>query len=300
MPASPTAIADIAVVMVTFNSRDDIAAALPALQSSLSGLHSRIIVVDNASRDGTREWLQHWRAQSDSHLIVLNDHNRGYTAAVNQGLRETGNSRTVLLLNPDVLIPDGTMGVLARCLQANDRFGVVAPQLRFPDGTIQPSCRRFPRLLDVFMEPLLLKPLQRLLRFKDWKMSDFNHNHSRPVDQPQGAFLLAKRAVLQEVGFLDERFFMFFSDVDWCFRVCRAGWQIYFCSEAFVFHQKGSSIKRSRLAMLVTSHRSFADYFDKYASGIIKKFGTKVVAFFLLVLLGPRILYEQLRNNDSV
>ncbi len=299
-PESRTALPDIAVVMVTYNSRDDIVQALPRLESSLAGLHSRIIIVDNASRDGTVAWLQRWHAQSDDHILLLNDSNRGYTAAVNQGLLETAHSRLVLFLNPDVIIPEGAMPALIRCLQQHDRIGVVAPQLRFPDGTIQPSCRRFPHPLDVFIEPLPVKHLPHWLRYKDWKMSDFDHKSSRRVDQPQGAFLLAKRQVLDTVGGLDERFFMFFSDVDWCFQVCRAGWQIYFCSEAFVYHKKGSSVNRSRLAMLVTSHRSFADYFRKHAVGIWAKFGMQVVTFWLLLLLGPRILFQQLGRDDFV
>jgi GT2 family glycosyltransferase len=298
-PESKNNVPDVAVVMVTFNSGDDVSEALPSLQQSLAGLASRIIIVDNASADGTREYLQQWCCQSDSHVYIQNESNRGYTAAINQGLRHTDSSRMVLLLNPDVLIPDPAIRILVDCLQANDHIGVVAPQLRFMDGTIQPSCRRFPRRHDVFLEPVSVKPLQRLLRYKDWKMSEFDHTFSRPVDQPQGAFLLAKRQVLDQVGVLDERFYMFFSDVDWCYRIQQAGWQIYFCCDTLVYHKKGSSIRRSRPAMLVTSHRSFADYFAKHADGFLAKFGTKIVTLWLLVMLGPRLLFEQWRNSRS-
>lgn len=298
-PEAESNVPDIAVVMVTFNSGEEVTEALPSLQQSLAGMTSRIIVVDNASQDGTRAYLQQWGCQSDTHFYIQNESNCGYTAAINQGLRQSGRSRMVLLLNPDVLIPGDAIKILVDGLFANDRIGVVAPQLRFPDGTIQASCRRFPQQRDVFLEPIAVKPLRRLLRYKDWKMSEFDHTVSCPVDQPQGAFLLAKRQVLDQVGFLDERFYMFFSDVDWCYRIHQAGWQIYFCSDAFVYHKKGSSIKRNREAMLVTSHRSFADYFAKHGKGFLKKFGTKIVSFYLLVILGPRLFIEQLRKIEG-
>jgi GT2 family glycosyltransferase len=283
----------ISVVIVTYNNHAEIGACLDALHLALAPYTSHLCLIDNASTDSTVQVLTAARrslAHSFSQfLIIENRDNQGFTAAVNQGLeRSTGDF--VLILNPDVIIPAAAMPVLLQQFTPNSSIGVVAPQLRFPDGSIQPSCRRFPRKLDLVLEASGLVFLARRLGYRDWKMAEFAHRRSRFVEQPQGAFLLARKAVLESVGRLDERFFMFFSDVDWCERVIAAGWRIWFCADTFVYHHKGASVYRSRTAMLVTSHRSFADYFAKHDRTLFERIGTKVVSLLLLMTLELRLL----------
>lgn len=283
----------LAIVIVTYNNQPEIGACLDALAAATAAYDTRLHLVDNASPDGTGEWLAaaagHYAARFQVFDLLRNPTNRGFTTAVNQGLRRCRGDY-ILLLNPDVIVPPGVLPELLAQLEADPVVGVVAPQLRYPDGRIQPSCRRFPRKLDLLLEISGLAPLLRHLGYRDWKMSDFDHRSSRFVDQPQGAFLLARGAVFAGVGLLDEQYFMFFSDVEWCARVASAGWRIRFCSEVFVWHHKGASVYRSRAPMLVSSHRSFAAWF---ASGDRRRFdrlGTIIVSFLLLVVLQLRLL----------
>ncbi|NLP11669.1 glycosyltransferase family 2 protein, partial [bacterium] len=214
---------------------------------------------------------------------------------------QAGDAEYVLLLNPDVLIPPTTIPILLQEMEKDSRIGVIAPQMRRRNGTVLPSCRRFPLPRDVFFEWLPHRLLHRLWPgYHDWKMSDFDHLSSRDVDQPQGAFLLVRRRTLAQIGRLDERFFMFFSDVDFCRRVIQAGWRIRFCAGAFIYHQAGSAVRKCRPAMLASSHRSFVDYLRKQAHRPSQKFGILVVALWLLILLPPRLLLAYLQDGSSL
>jgi len=289
----------IAVVIVAYNSRDDLALALPALRDGLRNFRYALWVIDNASRDGSVDFVR--QAQRlDPHIrMLINNRNRGYTAAINQGLELAGDADYVLLLNPDVLIPPTTIPILLQEMEKDPAIGVIAPQMRRRNGTVLPSCRRFPRPSDVFSEWLPHRLLHRLRpSYRDWKMSEFDHRSSRDVDQPQGAFLLVRREALAQIGRLDERFFMFFSDVDFCRRVVQAGWRIRFCASTFVYHQAGSAVRKCRPAMLASSHRSFADYLRKQAHRPGQKFGILVVSLWLLILLPPRLLLAYLQEGS--
>jgi len=283
----------ISVVVVTYHNLAEMGVCLDALAASLQPFESQLFIIDNASNDGTPQWLRsshtHLKTRFDEVHLLFNPVNAGFTAAVNQGLRQCSGD-LILLLNPDVIVQADTLTTLADALHAQPEAGVVAPQLRYPGGAIQPSCRRFPRKRDVLWEVSGLALLGARLHRSDWKMSDFDHRHSRFVDQPQGAFLLMRRQVLQRVGLLDDSYFMFFSDVDWCERVHVAGWKIWFCARTFVYHHKGASVTRRKPGMLVTSHRSFADYFASRDRTALEKLGTKIVKFILIMALWPRLL----------
>lgn len=259
---------DISIVIVTFNNAHEISDCLNALFADLPGRRCQLIIVDNCSQDATGEII---RAKADDLLkqcldfsFIENTFNCGFTHALNQGLKKV-TGETVLILNPDTQIQPGCTKILSDLFAENDRVGVAAPQLLNSDGSIQPSCRRFPRRRDVFIEmtclPRLFKTSKRL---NYWKMGDFDHRTARVVEQPQGAFLLTRRDVLNKVGLWDERFPMFFSDVDWCKRVALHGYQIYFEPKAKVVHKQGISILQRRQSMIWSSHLSFYRYFQKY------------------------------------
>lgn len=185
-------------------------------------------------------------------------------------------------------------------LGSDHQTGVVAPQLRNPDGSLQPSCRRFPRRRDVTYECLglnLLFPKSRL--FNSWKMGDFDHLSQRRVEQPQGAFLLTTREVMNSVGLWDETYPMFFSDVEWCHRVKNAGLDIIFEPGARVMHQKGVSIYKRRAAMIWTSHISFYRYLKKYRAHGLGFIVNGLFGVFMVILALVRIGLSKLTTNSS-
>jgi GT2 family glycosyltransferase len=291
---------DFSIVIVTYNNVSIIVKCLKSLADALSGYSSQVFVIDNFSSDGTVEVLKAFAKQQQffSHLVVdFNTENLGFTKALNQGLRQA-RGNFILILNPDVVLFDMTLRLLRRKLEDDDSIGIVAPQLLNMDGTIQPSCRYFPSKADVVFKMLYLDRLfPNIFRFRRWYMPDFDFSRSCDVDQPQGAFLLVRKAVIDLVGLFDETFFMFFSDVDYCHRVRQLGWRIHFCAEASALHQQGASVFQFRPRMIVSSHRAFTQYFSKYDTCPGERLATKGIEFLLLLATLPRLIVQQIAGR---
>lgn len=278
----------LAIIIVTYQSAEHIGACLASLPQADARRSLSIYLIDNASTDQTMavvaQAVRQFPAPRIRATLIQNNANRGFTAALNQGLAAIPAGVPVLFLNPDTLFPPASLAQLLEQLYARDDAGVMAPQLHFlktkagadsqlehdavkafSDETIQPSCRRFPQYADLFFE---FTGLSRLFPKSSvcnrWKMGDFDHQSSREVDQPQGACLLARPEVVKQIGFWDKRFPLFFSDVDWCRRVWQAGWKIRFSSEAKIYHALGASVKQARPTAMWSSHFSFWRYFWKY------------------------------------
>ena len=282
----------LSVVIVTFDSENEIEGCLETLLADCrpAGLACQICVVDNASEDATCSKVEAWyRLYGIPNLLRRNPQNLGFTRALNRGLADCKGD-FVLILNPDTLVQENCIGRLVNLLKCDRKVGVAAPQLMNPDGSVQPSCRRFPKRRDVVFECLGLSrifPCSRLLN--GWKMGDFVHRHRLNVDQPQGAFLLTTREVLRKVGLWDETYPMFFSDVDWCQRVKKAGFEIIFEPGAQVIHQKGVSIYKRRAAMIWSSHISFHHYLKTYRTGPLSFILNEIFGVFLVILAMVRM-----------
>ncbi len=252
----------LSVCLVTYNSAEVIEACLNSILPQITPLNGEVVVVDNASTDSTWELLQQYAAREPVIRVIRNSTNLGYSAAMNQAWRSSG-GQFVFLLNPDTQVTPGAIKTLLETLQGDLELAAVAPQLRFPDGRIQYSCRRFPRRRDVFYELLgLTRLFPRSRFFNYWKMGDFDHLHPRPVPQPAGAALLIRRRDLIRAGGLDEAFPMFFSDVMLCRRLWQAGRKILFQPTAVVIHFGGHAVRRNP-HVLRLSHEAFALYFRR-------------------------------------
>lgn len=294
---SAEAAVDISVVIVTFNNENEIAPCLDSLLKELDGRSFQILIVDNFSKDRTREnirkfWNTAGREKEELELIC-NQSNLGFTKALNQGLRKC-HGQIILILNPDTKVQPSCLSALQTVLGEKESIGVVAPQLLNADGSIQSSCRRFPERRDVLYAMLGLGYLFRHSGvFNRWKMGDFKHEHRMRVQQPQGACLMFEKQMLRTVGFWDEQFFMFFSDVDWCRRVTERGYEIIFEPKAKVIHKQGASVFRNRPSMIWTSHLSFYKYFRKH-------YGNKNYFFINEILAGALILAALVRIALSI
>lgn len=276
----------ISVVIVTYQSGNHITACLRSLLNELKNTDYKIIIIDNNSLDETRQRLDELKENDAVHLI-FNEKNLGFTKALNQGLGKVQGD-FILILNPDIVLQPGCLGALLRSLGEKPQVGVVAPQLLHEDSSVQPSCRRFPKLRDVVFNLTGLSALFNSSRlFNGWKMGDFGHDSQRSVEQPQGAFLLLRKKILPEVGLWDESFPMFFSDVDWCKRVKEHGVDILFEPAAKAVHRKGASIAKLRSRMIWSSHRSFYRYFKKHRQGI--GFLTEILGAVLILSAVVRI-----------
>ncbi|MBK8551594.1 MAG: glycosyltransferase family 2 protein [Ignavibacteria bacterium] len=220
---------DLSIVIVTWNSEDEISECLNSIIENTKDLNYEIVIVENNSADNTADEIRKIAGEKFHRIkVILNNENLGYTRACNQGI-ESSSGRNVLLLNPDTIIEGEAIKALSDKLESNDNIGAAAPQLLNKDGSIQKSCRTFPDYFDMFCEfSLLTYVFPNSIIFSNWKMNYFNHNEERIVEQPMAAALMVKSKVLNEINNFDERYRMFFNDVDMCKKIYEKGYVIDF------------------------------------------------------------------------
>jgi GT2 family glycosyltransferase len=207
-----------------------------------------VVVVDNASRD---EGLAGVRARHPRVRWIMNRENLGYARGVNHGMAAAP-AEYHLILNPDIVVSPGAVDALLAFAESRPRAGIVGPQLLNEDGTIQDSCRRFYTFRTLLLRRTILgQPALRSRAVEEHLMRDFDHRSERAVDWVLGGCLLVRRAAMERVGPLDERFFLYFEDVDWCTRMWRAGWEVLYFPGARFTHRHRRESARGAL------HRGF-------------------------------------------
>ena len=251
----------LSVIVVSWNVVELLRRCLETLSADLASIDAEVFVVDNASADSSSQMVA---AEFPQFRLIANDANLGFAVANNQALKEA-HSQYVLLLNPDTEVIPGAIPQLIQFLDQNPEAAIIAPQLLNSDGSVQRSCREFPTFIGMLYELLgLSKLFPANSVFGRYKMLEFDHSYRRQVDQPEGACLLMRASVIDSVGMLDEGFFMLFEEVDWCYRIKKAGWQIWFTPEAKVIHHYGQSIKQVKARMILSSHRGLFRYWQKH------------------------------------
>jgi N-acetylglucosaminyl-diphospho-decaprenol L-rhamnosyltransferase len=222
---------DASVVVVTYN-------ALPWVERCLESVRGEeVVVVDNGSTDGTVEVVRELAPEA----TVVEQENRGLAAGWNRGMTEAG-GRYFLILNADAWMTEGSLERLVRYADAHPEAAVVGPRLLNVDGSLQRSVRGVPTLWRLATEYFFLRklaPRSRLLNA--FYAGDFAHDEEREVEVVMGACMLARREAVEEVGPLDEAFFLFSEETDWCHRFRQSGWQVRFFPGAECVHVGGAS-----------------------------------------------------------
>jgi GT2 family glycosyltransferase len=250
----------LSIIVVSWNTRELLRRCLQTVEREVLG-QAEVFLVDNASADGSADMVAE---EFPWVKLMANSDNLGFAAANNQALR-LATGRYLLLLNPDTEVKAGAIKTLMEFLDSHPKCGVVAPQLLNSDGSVQRSCRRFPTFVGMVYELLgLSKLLPASKTFGQYKMLEWNHDDERQVDQPEGACLLIRREVIDEVGELDEGYFMLFEEVDWCYRIKQSAWEIWFTPRAQVVHHYGQSIKQVKTKMILSSHRGLYRFWWKH------------------------------------
>jgi N-acetylglucosaminyl-diphospho-decaprenol L-rhamnosyltransferase len=250
----------IEAVVVNYNARRHLVDCVQSLRAE--GLVD-ILVVDNASVDGSGPALS--EADPEAAFIETGA-NLGYGGGANRGLVE-GHRELVLVCNADVTFCPGTLAVLADALDSDPRLAFVGPRLLSADGTLYPSARTFPSLVDAAGHGFLglVAPGNRFSR--SYKMLDWDHATRRDVDWVSGSCFLARRRALEEIGGFDESFFMYLEDVDLCWRAGRAGWRVAYEPGGSVVHIQGVSTDRHPYRMIRAHHRSLLRFAYRTTSG---------------------------------
>lgn len=231
-PASLTR-PDVSVAIVSYNTRDDLCRCLSTIRDSGTKCALEILVVDNASGDGTPDAVE--KDYPEVHL-VRNAENVGYSRAVNQAIH-AASGRFILIINPDIEVLPGSIDALLAHMHHSPKTGIAGSKLLNPDGSLQYSCRTFYTLSTLLYRrtPLgKIFPQSRVVR--DHLMIDWDHDTDREVDWMLGACLMVRTEAIREVGLMDERFFMYFEDVDWCYRMKQHGWGVMYVPGAVMMH----------------------------------------------------------------
>jgi GT2 family glycosyltransferase len=262
------------VIIVNWNGAEYLERLLRSLEDASP--HS-VIVVDNASSDSSQEILLRFPNVE----TIRNQQNLGFGFAANQGIA-LAKTNYLLLLNADVEVMSGTLSLLECFLDENQTAAIVAPQLLFADGSLQPSCRPFPTTARLF---LYFSYLDHLIPWKYRPGKEF-HQTTSEVDQPMGAAMMIRKSALDEVGTFDERFFLYMEDVDLCERIKKQGWKIFYLPAAKIIHYAGGSSRKDWERSQSNLFESTMRYFNKRYG----RFRMIVLRFLLFVALLIRSL----------
>ncbi len=262
MPATSAAGPDLSIVIVNWNVCALLRRCLHSILATMGVWPvSEVIVVDCASADGSVAMVQR---EFPSVRLLSASENLGYARGANWGVAQAA-GRYLMIMNPDTEIVDDALATLVHYMEAHPGVGAVGPQLRYADGSAQPSRRRFPTPMTAFWESTLLQQWFPRNRFaQHYYMVDQPADLTQPVDWLVGAALMIRRAAWEQVGPLDEGYFMYFEELDWCRRCRAAGWEVHYVPQAVVIHHEGKSSGQVPAARTVRFQRSKVRYFRKY------------------------------------
>jgi GT2 family glycosyltransferase len=248
---------DLGIVIVNWNTRHYLQRCLETVFASEGDFTYRVQIVDNASTDGSSEMVQ---AMFPQVALVVNDTNAGYAAANNLGLGELGYHekgqiaadapRYALLLNPDTEVPPDALYRMVQFMDRRPDVGAAGPKLVLEDGSLDKACRRgFPTpAVSFYHFTGLAKLFPNNPRFGRYNMTFADPDTDLEVDSVVGAFMQIRREAIEAVGLLDETFFMYGEDLDWAYRVNRAGWKVWYHPQVVVRHVKRAASRKSKKA----------------------------------------------------
>jgi hypothetical protein len=252
---------DLSVIIVNWNTKNFLARCLQSVKENTKRVSCQIIVVDNHSSDGSAQMVEERFPEA---ILIKNRKNLGFGRANNQGLSQA-RGKYILFLNSDVAVNPGCLDEMFGFMEKHPDVGASSCKLIFPDGSLQHSCRQFPSFKVFF--PMLLglrKFFPEMKVFRDYLMLDWDHTDIREVDQIMGSFMFIRKNVLTQVGGFDERYWMYFEEVDLCLRIKRKGWKIVHYPYVSAIHFLSKSSEQwGEWKRTKEFHKSLLKYFQK-------------------------------------
>lgn len=245
---------DISIIIVSYNTQLLTRDCIASIYRSETRYSYEIIVVDNDSSDGSPELI---RETFPEIKLIRNYENVGFSKANNQGILES-KGRYILLLNSDTVVSSDTLEVMMRFMDDHHQVGAAGCKVVLPDGSLDKACRRgFPTPLASFYYAFgIAKLFPHNPKFNGYHLTHLDENEDYPVDCLIGAFMLVRREAIDSVGLLDEEFFMYGEDIDWCYRIKEKGWQIYYYPFTSITHYKRASSRHRPFRIVYEFHRA--------------------------------------------
>lgn len=257
----------LSIIILNYKTKGLLKQCLKGIKSFKLPFDYETIVVDNNSKDSSCQMI---KEEFPYVKLIALEKNKGFAGGMNEGIKKA-QGNYLLLMNPDIAILNNAIEKMIEFLEKHPQVALVAPKLINPDGSVQTSCRRFP---DIWVLIARRSPLGKVPYFKKkikkFLMLDWDHKENRPVDWVLGACMLVRRKAIEEVGLLDERFFLYLEDVDWCRRFWEKGWQVYYLADTEMvhYHQRLSALNpglRGIFSYATRIHiKSAIKYFLKY------------------------------------
>jgi GT2 family glycosyltransferase len=283
----------LSVIVVSWNTCALLADCLASVYTHPPDFEFDVWVVDNASQDDSVAMV---RRRFPQVRLIENETNGGFAQANNQAIGSSS-GRYILLLNPDTVVKPGALQALVAFMESTPMAGAAGSRLLNPDGTLQPSCHPMPTLP---RELWRLFYLDVLYPYGRYHMDQWDIQTPRQVDVLQGASLLLRREVLDKIGYLDETYFMYSEEVDLCYRLQKAGWQLYWVPQSQVIHYGGQSTQQVAADMFIQLYRGKLLYFRKHygeAGAIIYKL-ILAMASLPRVLFSPLAVFQQAARRE--
>lgn len=274
----------LSIIIVSWNVYDYLAGCIDSILKNWSSLEYEIIIIDNASNDGTADLI---KRNYPGLILIKNEINQGFAYANNQGIRQA-RGRYLFFLNPDTIIESNAIEKMLAFLEQNKDVGAVGPRLLNEDLTIQHSVRTFPTFRDALYRHTILRYFGLFKNhYEKWRMKDFKSDCLTDVDQLMGAAILAEKELVRKVGGFDERFFMYYEEVDLCYRIKKKGYRIVFFPDASIIHFGGKSSEQIPFRKKFIAIRSLLRFFGKHRN---KAEVAGFVIFFLPLFIIREIL----------
>jgi len=232
---------DLSIIIVSWNVKNLLKDCLQSIFKFQGNLELEVIVVDNASGDQTVEMV---KKEFPKVKIIANINNLGFASANNQGIKASG-GEYLLILNPDTKIMNDSLGKMLDFIKQNSQVGIAGFKHLNADWTLQPSVRRFPSFWPLFfILTKIYKIFPNLPSIQNYFAKDLDYKIAQPVDQVAGSCLLARKKTLEQIGLFDEKFFIWFEEVDLCKRAKAAGFEVWYAPVAEIIHYGGQSFNQ--------------------------------------------------------
>lgn len=280
---------DFSIIIVSWNAKQFLSECLLSCVRAINGYDAEIIVVDNASSDGSAEFvLEHYPYVK----VIQNCNNLGFAKGNNVGIRESS-GRYLFLINSDVIIMEGCIDRMIAYMDENSQIGMLGPQILNQYGEVQRSCMDFPTLWNALSSAFALyRIFPRSKIFSGGQvMSYWKHDTIRRVDVINGCFWVVRGEALDKVGLLDERFFMYGEDIDWCKRFYQGGWEVVFLPDARAIHAGGASSSNAPVKFYVEKQKANLQLWTKYHG----RFAQVIYVFICIIHHVVRVLGRMFR-----
>jgi GT2 family glycosyltransferase len=289
---------DVSIIIVNWNTKDLLLNCINSLYHETKNVTMEIIVVDNGSSDGSTEAVKSMYPQVK---VICNNENLGFAKANNIGISESV-GRYVCLVNSDIKALDAVVDRLCAYMDQHSEIGAIGPKTVNDDMSIRVNTRKFPTLWNTFCETFFLVdlfPNNRLFRGRT--MTWFSHLETKNVDVLSGCFLMVRREVVDKVGALDDRFFIYGEDTDWCKRMNLNNWEVVFFSETKAIHYAGASSSAAPIRFLIELTKADLQYWKKHHNIIqYSLYQILMLIHFLIRAIGWLLKYLIKSSNKEV